>query len=295
MALNKQQLMNLWVRAGGNPAAAGTAAAIALAESGGRVNALNPRAPDYSVGPWQINYYGRLGPERTRQFGSAQQLRSDPLANARAAVSISGGGRNFSPWSTYTSGAYKSYLGGGAVSAGHLRSMAAAPVGQPELAVGAHPYSDFARAMIASFGHTGPSSTEGLLGAIMQLRRSVTGGATLAVQPSMASAPGQATGLDDDFNTRLGQLEKAVPGLSVTSGYRSVAEQTKLFNAAVQKYGSVEAARKYVAPPGRSNHNRGLAADLSGNLELAHRLAPQYGLTFPMSWEPWHVEPIGIR
>lgn len=106
--LNARQLARLWVRAGGAPSKARTAAAIALAESGGRVDALNPRAPDYSVGPWQINYFGNLREPRTRQFGSPQQLMSDPLANARAAVAISQGGRDFTPWSTYTSGAYRS-------------------------------------------------------------------------------------------------------------------------------------------------------------------------------------------
>lgn len=105
--LNAHQLASLWVRAGGDPSKARTAAQIALAESGGRVNALNPTAPDYSVGPWQINYFGNLREPRTRQFGSPQQLMSDPLANARAAVAISQGGKDFSPWSTYTSGAYR--------------------------------------------------------------------------------------------------------------------------------------------------------------------------------------------
>ncbi len=120
--LSTAQLMALWVKAGGNPAQARTAAAIAQAESSGRVGALNnnPSTGDYSVGPWQINYYAGLRAGRTAQFGTPQHLMTDPLANARAAVSLSGGGRDFSPWSTYKSGAYQSYLSSGAGPQGSL-------------------------------------------------------------------------------------------------------------------------------------------------------------------------------
>lgn len=111
--LTFQQLEKLWVRAGGDPTAAPTAAAIALAESTGNPQALNntPATGDYSVGLWQINYFGSLGPPRTQQFGPPQKL-TNPLANARAAVAISDNGQDFSPWSTYTGGAYLNFLGG---------------------------------------------------------------------------------------------------------------------------------------------------------------------------------------
>lgn len=105
----------------------------------------------------------------------------------------------------------------------------------------------------------------------------------------------QATGLDASFSERLNALVAAVPGLSISSGFRSVAQQAGLYQNAIKKYGSPEAARKWVAPPGKSRHNMGLAADLSGNLELAQKLAPQFGLSFPMSYEPWHVELAGAR
>ena len=102
-------------------------------------------------------------------------------------------------------------------------------------------------------------------------------------------------GMNRDFASRLQQLVEASGGrIRMTSGYRSEQRQKQLFDAAVKKYGSVAAARKWVAPPGKSNHGRGIAADLSGDLKLAHRLAGQYGLHFPMSWEPWHIEPVGV-
>lgn len=101
--------------------------------------------------------------------------------------------------------------------------------------------------------------------------------------------------LNPQFLASLQALIKASGGkISVVSGYRTPEHQAQLYAAAVKKYGAAN-ARKYVAPPGHSNHNKGLAVDLGGDLALAHQLAPQFGLYFPMSWEAWHVEPVGTR
>lgn len=173
--LNANQLASLWVQAGGNPASAKTAAAIALAESGGRTDALNPRAPDYSVGPWQINYYGNLRGPRTQQFGTPQQLLSNPLANARAAVAISQGGKNFNPWSTYKSGAYRNQGVGnlGAVSAGPQVQTSYTSAGAPQAGPPAPGgFTRLAMSFINNWGKNTPRSTESILGAIMQLRQS---------------------------------------------------------------------------------------------------------------------------
>jgi hypothetical protein len=76
----------------------------------------------------------------------------------------------------------------------------------------------------------------------------------------------------------------------LNSGYRPDWYQTMLFKAAVRKYGSEAAARKWVAPPGRSRHRfkdwRG-AADASSGAGLD---AASPRLVRPMSWEPWHVQ-----
>lgn len=112
-----------------------------------------------------------------------------------------------------------------------------------------------------------------------------------AVQKSSA-----LTGLNPGFGSALQQLLEAAGGrVWIVSGYRSPERQAQLFSAAVKKYGSEQAARKWVAPPGKSNHNKGFAADLGGDLDLAHRLAPKFGLYFPMAHEKWHVEPMGHR
>jgi LysM repeat protein len=82
----------LWDQAGGNPGVAVTAASIAMAESGGNPNAISP-TDDFGL--WQIN----------GSHGSMATL--NPAGNARSAVSISNDGRNWGPWTTYTSGAYR--------------------------------------------------------------------------------------------------------------------------------------------------------------------------------------------
>lgn len=97
-------------------------------------------------------------------------------------------------------------------------------------------------------------------------------------------------GLHPEFARRLQALFEAVPGLRITSGYRSYQEQAALW----EKYGRNP---RRVAPPGRSRHNFGLAADISGPpaaMARARELAPRFGLHFPMSWEPWHIEPLDV-
>lgn len=88
-------------------------AAIAQAESGLDVTVVNdtPATGDYSVGLWQINYYGSLYGPRSAAYGTPQQLVQGGITKqAIAAISIGAGG--FTPWSTYNSGAYEQYLNG---------------------------------------------------------------------------------------------------------------------------------------------------------------------------------------
>ncbi|HUQ59133.1 transglycosylase SLT domain-containing protein [Lentzea sp.] len=87
------------------------AVAVALAESGGDPRAHNSKPPDDSYGLWQINMLGAMGPERRGRYGldSNREL-FDPRVNAKVANSLSGDGKSWTPWSTYTSGAYRKYL-----------------------------------------------------------------------------------------------------------------------------------------------------------------------------------------
>lgn len=124
-ALTFSQIRELWIKNGGNPLSADIMAAIALAESGGRTDAHNPKPPDDSWGLWQINYIGNLGPSRTQRYGSPGYLVANPDAQAKAAIDISGNGSNLRPWTTYTSGSYKRFLGSS--SLGGLPQIPATP------------------------------------------------------------------------------------------------------------------------------------------------------------------------
>lgn len=86
--------------------------------------------------------------------------------------------------------------------------------------------------------------------------------------------------------------------LHLNAGYRSRAEQAVLYAAFLAGHGAP------ADPPGKSRHQRGLAADVEigtprqakdqnlsvGNNRRAKRVARQVGLTFPHGNEPWHVE-----
>lgn len=128
------------------------------------------------------------------------------------------------------------------------------------------------------------------------VKTGIASGIPLAVK-SQVKKPNN---LVEAFERRFGALNKAVGGgMTVTSGRRSTARQAALWRKALSKYGSAKAARKWVAPPGRSKHNIGLAKDIrfaSKRIKaLAHRLARKFGLTFPLSNEPWHIEPVEAR
>lgn len=105
--------------------------------------------------------------------------------------------------------------------------------------------------------------------------------------------------LNGDFASRLQAFADASGGrISITSGYRSPERQAQLWQAALAKYGDPEIADNWVARPGKSNHGRGIAADLgfadASARQWAHANAARFGLHFPMEWEPWHIEPLGV-
>lgn len=119
------------------------------------------------------------------------------------------------------------------------------------------------------------------------------------------------TGMQAPMQDRLTALFMSAPTdiakkLGIFSGARSVERQKQLWAQAVKKYGSAEKARRWVAPPGRSMHNSGRAADLAYNgkslrhapqnvLDWVHENAGRFGLHFPLGHEPWHVEMVEAR
>jgi hypothetical protein len=115
------ELENLARQSGFTPEESRIMAAIALAESSGRTDALNSNRTtgDLSYGLWQINMLGDLGPTRRLQFGiTDNEALYDPNTNARAAFlvyrerqTITSSGDGFTAWSVYNNERYRQFLG----------------------------------------------------------------------------------------------------------------------------------------------------------------------------------------
>ena len=116
----------------------------------------------------------------------------------------------------------------------------------------------------------------------------------------------------DVFNQMMSDAKAQGVNLIIISGFRTIADQEKLFTRQVQRRGSQQAAAKLSAPAGFSEHHTGYAMDIGdGNspktdlkFEFENTAAYQwlavnahnYGfeLSFPrnnpqgVSFEPWH-------
>lgn len=118
-ALSQSQVYALARTAGLSPAAAVTATAVAQAESGlvpdreGDLNLVGQPASNGqhwgpSVGLWQIrSIQEEYGTGQTRD---AAKL-TDPAFNAQSMAHISGAGKSFGAWTTFTQGTYKQFVG----------------------------------------------------------------------------------------------------------------------------------------------------------------------------------------
>lgn len=123
------------------------------------------------------------------------------------------------------------------------------------------------------------------------------GPATATVPPPSASTnPAPAQGLDHGllWAYDAAAAAAAVEGhrLTITSGFRTAAEQQALLDAEVEERGSIEEALRWVFTPERSMHVRGLAVDV-GDRRAADWLAAhgaRFGLCRTLAWEWWHFE-----
>ena len=110
----------------------------------------------------------------------------------------------------------------------------------------------------------------------------------------------------------LEAAQKAGYRLKVTSAFRSWEYQRKIYVAAIERYGPDQ---RYVAKPGRSEHQLGLAvdlvrADMKCALEKCFKDTPEYSWLIRNSWkfgfiqpyikynilyeeEPWHFRYVG--
>ena len=127
-------------------------------------------------------------------------------------------------------------------------------------------------------------------------RTSASGGKTPAAPPPAASPATEApTGLDPGLvvalNAAVAAARQAGHDLSVTSGFRTVAEQEALLAEAIAEYGPTK-ARRWVFPSDRSMHVRGLAVDVGDGPAAAwlDRHGARFGLCRTLAWEWWHFE-----
>lgn len=122
------------------------------------------------------------------------------------------------------------------------------------------------------------------------------------------SSPEGIDGLDPTFRSNVARMISASDrefggSLVIYSGYRSIEHQRRLYEDALARYGSEREARRWVAPPGGSMHNFGLAVDLRHNgvrVEYGQKISnwmttnlARFSLYRRLSNEGWHVEPVG--
>ena len=120
--------------------------------------------------------------------------------------------------------------------------------------------------------------------------------------------------LHSTMQERISRMMMDNPKLGLTSGWRSSAEQRKLFTSRYKKTSSPtngQGAKNILwdgsywehvsgakaAPPGRSMHEIGLAADLfssDGDYAWIQKNAAKYGLKAFDPSEPWHVQPVEL-
>ncbi|WP_218928978.1 M15 family metallopeptidase, partial [Sanguibacter inulinus] len=125
-----------------------------------------------------------------------------------------------------------------------------------------------------------------------------SGSGTASAPQGGGGAESPATGLDPELERRFALAVEAAAAdgvaLTLTSGWRSAEDQAALVESAVERYGSLEEARRWVLPPERSAHVAGRAIDVGptdGALWLEQHGA-DLGLCRVYANELWHFEPV---
>lgn len=201
-SLNVHQVYQLLLNNGANQQEAATLSGISVWEAGGgnpnNINpqALNPIAPDYSVGLFQYNFrypggFNAANPmASTRNGYSAQQLMDSLNAQAQSALALlRGSGHNYATqWSTYLP---------------HLSSIQ----GYINQLLGTSvPNESGGGVTDTGGGTTAPETGTGTVGNTTGVQPSITG--TTGLQPSTTMEPGTTAntgnGLSLNFNDTIG-------------------------------------------------------------------------------------------
>jgi hypothetical protein len=111
----------------------------------------------------------------------------------------------------------------------------------------------------------------------------------------MGSSEGINPELLRRFNALAAAAQASGTSIGIGSGYRSVEQQIDLRrkNGCPDVWTSpASSCRVPTAIPGHSNHNHGLAIDITGDKAWANAHAAEFGLHFPVPGENWHMEMI---
>jgi D-alanyl-D-alanine carboxypeptidase len=146
---------------------------------------------------------------------------------------------------------------------------------------------------IAVFGCAAPQSAEQGLAHLGWAGGHPSGGASSA--PFDADQP-TIGNLDPDLleavRSAARDAQRDGVGLLITSGWRSRAHQQRLFDEAVDEYGSEQEALRWVATPDASAHVTGDAVDIGPTDadDWLSRHGADYGLCQMFANEIWHFE-----
>lgn len=106
--------------------------------------------------------------------------------------------------------------------------------------------------------------------------------------------------LDPDLLAAVQDAAKAAAAdgvdMRINSGWRTIGFQRRLFEDGVRSYGSIEAARKFVASPQTSNHVTGKAVDIAPVAADRWLIANgrKFGLCQIFANEIWHFELVAV-
>ena len=93
----------------------------------------------------------------------------------------------------------------------------------------------------------------------------------------------------------MAQARAAGVAIIPISGFRTIDYQATLFQKAVAKYGSEDAAVRWVGRPGHSEHHTGLAVDLGEEESPACDVEPPFEETRAFHWLQTHAAHFGFE